>query len=102
MTTETTKDLDFWRKNAEDDYITTPISVLRYIAELEQQVKYVDLADVVGSLPLVEIDKDVLKTCVEMYKTGDRITAVKWLIEEAKKPAYTFGIKWAKEYLDKQ
>jgi hypothetical protein len=47
MTTETTKDLDYWRKNAEEDYITTPISVLRYINELEQQVNSVDLADVV-------------------------------------------------------
>ena len=44
--TETTKDLDYWRKNAEEDYITTPISVLRYINELEQQVNSVDLADV--------------------------------------------------------
>jgi hypothetical protein len=48
MTNEKSKDLDYWRKNAEEDYITTPISVLRYINELEQQVKSVDLADVVG------------------------------------------------------
>ena len=29
------KDLNYWRTNAEEDYITTPISVLRYISELE-------------------------------------------------------------------
>ncbi len=29
------KDLDYFRKNAEEDYMTTPISVLRYITELE-------------------------------------------------------------------
>jgi len=29
------KDLDYFRKNAEEDYIKTPISVLRYIGELE-------------------------------------------------------------------
>ena len=48
MTTEKSKDLDYWKSNAEEDYITTPISVLKYITELEQQVKSVDLADVVG------------------------------------------------------
>jgi hypothetical protein len=30
------KDIDYWRINAEENYITTPISVLRYIGELEQ------------------------------------------------------------------
>ena len=30
------KDLEYWRLNAEEDYITTPISVLRYISELEK------------------------------------------------------------------
>jgi hypothetical protein len=29
------KDLNYFRKNAEEDYIKTPISVLRYITELE-------------------------------------------------------------------
>ena len=48
MTTEKSKDLDYWKSNAEEDYITTPISVLRYITELEQQVNSVDLADVVN------------------------------------------------------
>ena len=32
------KDLEYWKKNAEEDYITTPISVLRYITELEKRV----------------------------------------------------------------
>jgi len=31
------KDLDYWRKNAEEDYIKTPLSVLKYITELEQE-----------------------------------------------------------------
>jgi len=30
------KDLKYWRQNAEEDYLTTPISVLRYISELEK------------------------------------------------------------------
>jgi hypothetical protein len=28
------------------------------------------------------------------------LTAIKWLIEEAKQDKYTFGIKWAKEYFE--
>lgn len=31
----TKKDLEYYRKNAEEDYLTTPISVLRYISEME-------------------------------------------------------------------
>jgi hypothetical protein len=34
---EEAKDLAFYRANAEEDYMTTPISVLRYITELEKQ-----------------------------------------------------------------
>ena len=33
------KDLGYWRLNAEEDYITTPISVLRYIRELEKEIE---------------------------------------------------------------
>lgn len=29
------KDLKYWKKNAEEDYDAVPISVLRYIKELE-------------------------------------------------------------------
>jgi len=74
----------------------------RVIEFAQQQVKNCLIADVVGSLPLIEIDKEMLQMCVEMYKSGDKITAVKWLMEEAKKDTYTFGIKWASEYLEKQ
>lgn len=30
------KDLKFYRENAEENYLTTPISVLRYIGEIER------------------------------------------------------------------
>lgn len=36
------KDLEYWRKNAEEDYKQVPISVLRYIAELEIAVSQVN------------------------------------------------------------
>jgi hypothetical protein len=32
------KDLKYYKQNAEADYLTTPISVLRYIGELESKV----------------------------------------------------------------
>ena len=31
------KDLEYWKNNCEDDYLHTPISVLRYIKELEDE-----------------------------------------------------------------
>jgi hypothetical protein len=34
MSTE--KDLNYWKENAEEDYVQVPISVLRYISEVEQ------------------------------------------------------------------
>ena len=36
-TLEEVKDLNYWRSNAEEDYLQVPISVLRYISELEKQ-----------------------------------------------------------------
>lgn len=32
-----TKDLNYWKNNCKEDYLHTPISVLRYISELEKQ-----------------------------------------------------------------
>ena len=43
---EEDKGLDYWKANAEEDYMTTPISVLRYITELENKVNNVVLDDV--------------------------------------------------------
>ena len=33
------KDLNYYKNNCEENYITTPISVLRYINELEQALQ---------------------------------------------------------------
>jgi len=35
---EEDKDLNYWKENAEDAYMLTPICVLRYITELEKIV----------------------------------------------------------------
>lgn len=32
------KDLKYYRENAEEDYLTTPISVLRYIGLVERRI----------------------------------------------------------------
>ena len=37
-TLEPVKDLAYWKKNAEEDYLKIPISVLRYITELEERM----------------------------------------------------------------
>jgi len=41
----TKKDLEYYRKNAEEDYLTTPISVLRYITEMEQALRIHDVSN---------------------------------------------------------
>jgi len=40
--------LDYWKKNAEGDYMQVPISVLKYISELEEVVKNCSIPNVVG------------------------------------------------------
>ena len=35
------EDLAFWKNNAEENYITTPISVLKYITELEKHIEII-------------------------------------------------------------
>jgi hypothetical protein len=39
--------VDYWKQNAEEDYLKTPISVLKYITVLEEQagekLKYTDV-----------------------------------------------------------
>jgi len=43
---EEDKDLNYWKENCKDDYLHTPISVLRYITELEKAVNNGGLDDV--------------------------------------------------------
>lgn len=50
MTKEENKDLAYWKANAEEDYMQVPISVLRYITELETVVKNCSIPAVMGEL----------------------------------------------------
>ena len=43
---EEDKDLNYWKENCKEDYLHTPISVLRYITKLEEEVNNVVLDDV--------------------------------------------------------
>ena len=36
------KTIEHWKNNAEEDYFTTPISVLKYITVLEEQAKQME------------------------------------------------------------
>ena len=38
-TLEEVKDLSYYRNNAEEDYLAVPISVMRYISLLEQEIE---------------------------------------------------------------
>jgi len=51
MIKEKDKDLAYWKTNAEEDYMQVPISVLRYISELETAVKNCSIPVVVGQPP---------------------------------------------------
>lgn len=75
-------------------------SILKYLDELE---KWADMAEAElarKDLVIVKIDPTVLEMCVDMYKCGDKLTAIKWLIEEAKLTSPNFGIKWANDYFE--
>lgn len=51
---EEDKDLNYWKKNCEEDYLRTPLSVLRYITKLEEAFNNGVLDDVSVLLPTDE------------------------------------------------
>jgi hypothetical protein len=46
--------VEYWKQNAEENYLTTPISVLKYITVLEEQAEQLRKHAVSCSLPLEE------------------------------------------------
>ena len=72
MNTYHGKTIEHWKNNAEEDYLTTPISVLKYITVLEEQAK--------------QMEK-------ELFTEGD----VKIAIELANKNINRLSMKWTKE-----
>jgi hypothetical protein len=65
---EEDKDLNYWKNNCEEDYLHTPISVLRYITKLEEAVNN-------GVLDDVSKQRELLKAFIDFYNyrnTGDK------------------------------
>lgn len=42
------KTVEYWKQNAEENYLTTPISVLKYIIVLEEQIEQLRKQAIVG------------------------------------------------------
>lgn len=72
------KDLNYWKKNAEEDYMKTPISVLRYIAELEEvaEQKY---AVVDKDYPTIRKKEVAVRQGLEIFYEGTK----EYCIEQA-------------------
>lgn len=60
------KDLKYYKDNCEEDYLHTPISVLRYITELEKEVESKPL--IIDSVVFNEADKDAHTITLELNK----------------------------------
>ena len=81
------KDLNYWKNNAKENYITTPISVLRYITELEKLKQnkllflygvvkrlWVKFTIIMAFLPLLLIDYLISLTTDESYTEARKTT----------------------------
>jgi len=77
MAKEGKKDLAYWKANAEEDYMQVPISVLRYISELETVVKKSCIPDV-GRVWTVDEIIYVLETSEDAYEH------IKWFDEHGR------------------
>lgn len=62
---EEDKDLNYWKENCKEDYLHTPISVLRYITELEKAVNNGVLDDVINDFYCLEHDEETEKCKVQ-------------------------------------
>ena len=71
-----TKDLEYYRLNAEENYITTPISVLRYITELEAtNAKLVEENDFLNTG--ICVMQEELSAAKERVKELEKINLIK-------------------------
>lgn len=76
------RDLEYWKNNAEEDYIATPISVLRYISELEKEVERRYTEDDVKSA--FQDGKDNMDYS-ETYGWSSKLTEQEWFDKIKKK-----------------
>ena len=82
------KDLNYWKANAEEDYKQVPISVLRYISELEkatQTTTELDLANVSeSSIHEIRNKLQSITTMIDMVDRGE-LEYAKKCVDTAKK-----------------
>lgn len=98
---EENKNIEYWKNNAEEDYATTPISVLRYITELEKELKEVKYNSVLGDfnhvpdwMPPLAVDH-----AVQLMKSGKRFAALKHILIFAKNNVDE-PIKWCADFIE--
>jgi hypothetical protein len=79
------KDINYWKNNCEEDYITTPISVLRYISELEKLSTQEEISDNQSTTDLIDaaIWSLSLDDKMKVWRLIDK------LVEEEKETLYT-------------
>jgi 6-phosphogluconate dehydrogenase len=92
------KDINYWKNNCEEDYITTPISVLRYISKLEKLVEsfqqqslytekqVVDLLVKMNNYPTIFEGEEDIKEWLEELKQPKRLimTSIEKIIQDEK------------------
>ena len=66
--------VEYWKQNAEEDYLTTPISVLKYITVLEEQAEQLRQPHVMPSLPNGKRVLAALKELSDCFTDEERKT----------------------------
>ena len=68
--------VEYWKQNAEENYLTTPISVLKYITVLEEQAEQLRKHAVVGRSEQLSCGRS-MTTCV-FYKEGGKCSNLEY------------------------
>jgi len=77
-TLEESKDLAYYKSNAEEDYLAVPISVLRYISKLEQQERSYSEEDMIKFMQFI-VSKEELENT-----SGVSIDTAKYFLNKFK------------------
>ena len=80
------KDLNYYKNNCEEDYIKTPISVLRYITELEKnnETKQLTLSGVIKRIEEYAPEPIELPK-FDLTKKSDHIYCIEWGMKKAER-----------------
>lgn len=96
---DTIKDLNFYKNNCEEDYVKTPISVLRYITELEQALQLRENAVISSVFSPEWLTYDIRKKVKDLWdlpnenNSNPRTSAIKLIREIAKHNGYEIDLK---------